>query len=40
MKKAIYIIENFNKNSGIEILNKLIKENSNLKSIAEEIIKE
>ena len=40
LKKALYIIENFNKNSGIEILNKLIKENSNLKSIAEEIIKE
>ena len=31
LKKALYIIE---------ILNKLIKENSNLKSIAEEIIKE
>ena len=40
LKKALYIIENFNKNSGIEILNKLIKENSNIKSIAEEIIKE
>ena len=40
LKKALYIIEKFNKNSGIEILNKLIKENSNLKSIAEEIIKE
>lgn len=39
LKKALYIIENFNKNSGIEILNKIIKKNSNLKSIAEEVVK-
>ena len=37
-KKALFLIENNNQNDGNEILNNLIKKDSNLKSIAEEII--
>lgn len=39
-KKALYLMDNSEKKSGIEILKKLIEKNSNLKSIAEEIILE
>lgn len=38
LKKALYLIEKADEKEGIEILNNLIKNDSNLKSIAEEII--
>ena len=37
LKKALYLIKNNNQNTGNEILNDLIKENSLLKSLAKEI---
>ena len=39
-KKALYLMDNSEKKNGIEILKKLIEKNSNLKSIAEEVILE
>ena len=38
LKKALYLIEKADEKEGIEILNNLIKKDSNLKSIAEEIL--
>ena len=38
LKRSLYLIKNSDKEIGEELLNKLIEKNSNLKSIAEEIV--
>ena len=39
LKKALFLIKESNVQNGKDLLNNLIKENSNLKKIAQEILK-